>query len=538
MVHLSKRNNIKSFLNYCKAKYLNPLLINKNEDIIKETSILKNNNLYSRKESNVFIEILKSSFIKFRGQKINEEINNHNNIINNSSHNNNHNIYHDTNKKKKKQYEEKHNVFHTENMHKEVLLCMDVLQYEEDKVNRELHLLHSYFNKERTNIDPYTLCESKIKNIDEYIYNIIKTNYKNIDEFITYIYLYKGKRFRVILSILLKNILHHIDNVSKIKTNFKNRNIQRKFFKSNKLTSNYLSNKLKLYNLKITQKKNICEKTVLDNQCKIIAASEIIHMGSLLHDDVIDDSNKRRGVIALHKKFGNKISILSGDYLLARASSIFAGTGSPKICRSFSYVVESLIKGEFLQRNLKFNNVEEALKMYLIKSYHKTASLFSHLFACIAILSFKNDTIIQLCFNLGLHIGMAFQLYDDYLDYKIDDNTNKPILNDLKNNIKTAPLLFSYNYNPQVILQLINKNSYTNNDIENILYYIQHSNSMKKNELCSLLHIKKASDILYSLISHCNKPSTNKNNTKHDDIKQSSEALINLILNVLSRNVK
>lgn len=163
MVHLSKRNNIKSFLNYCKAKYLNPLLINKNEDIIKETSILKNNNLYSRKESNVFIEILKSSFIKFRGQKINEEINNHNNIINNSSHNNNHNIYHDTNKKKKQQYEEKHNVFHTENMHKEVLLCMDVLQYEEDKVNRELHLLHSYFNKERTNIDPYTLCESKIK---------------------------------------------------------------------------------------------------------------------------------------------------------------------------------------------------------------------------------------------------------------------------------------------------------------------------------------------------------------------------------------
>ncbi|SBS80855.1 octaprenyl pyrophosphate synthase, putative [Plasmodium ovale] len=519
MLVLSRTKSMMGFLNYCKEKCMNSFLINKSNNILKQNGIHKNKlNIYKQNGSNIFVDLIKASLFKIKGKKYQS---NENQVHIN---------------KKKESYGDNNSILYTEKVYNEILLCMDVLQYEEEQVNHELNYLHDYFKKIKSNIDPYILCENKIKNIDQYIYNIIKTDYNNIDEFITYIYLYQGKKFRIILSILLKNILCYIDNKN-FKNNFKFRNIQRnncKHLCNNK--NNIVHKKLRIIN---TSYNNISQKKIVENQYKIIAASEIIHMGSLLHDDVIDESNKRRGALALHKKYGNKISVLSGDFLLARASSVFAATGYPQICRRFSYVVESLIKGEFLQTNLKFNTIEEALKTYFIKTYHKTASLFSHLFACIAILSFKNDKITELCFNLGLHIGMAFQLYDDYLDYKLDTTTNKPILNDLKNNIKTAPLLFSYNYNPETILSLVNKKSLSSNDIKNILFYINNTNSMKKNELCSLLHIKKASDILSSIISYCR---TTKNAQKITsekiDINQSREALTNLILNILSRGSK
>ncbi|CRG98841.1 octaprenyl pyrophosphate synthase, putative [Plasmodium relictum] len=505
MILLSKKKNVKGFLNYCKTKCYNSL-INKNDGIFRK-KIVHNNLYYVKKVSNVFLELIKSSFNKFKEKNLNNET---------------------PQLKKVLEFCENNNLIYTESLYKEILMCMNVLHYKDEKVDNELNYLRNYFKSKKSDIDPFTLCENKIKKVDEYIYNIIKTNYKNIDEYTTYIYLCQGKKFRIIVGILLKNILSYVDSSSS-KNNFKYHNIQRNKYKSY-INKNYISKKRAMMN----SPNHISKEQINENQYKIIAASEIVHMGSLLHDDVIDESEKRRGILTLHKKYGNKISILSGDFLLARASSVFADIGIPNICRRFAYVVESLIKGEFLQKNLRFNNVEDALKIYLIKSYHKTASLFSHLFACIAIISFKNENIIQLCFNLGLHIGMAFQLYDDYLDYKVSDDKKKPLLNDIKNNIKTAPLLFSYNYNPDVILSLINKTSFSNNDIDNILFYINSTNSMKKNELCSLLHIKKASDILSLLVSHCR---TNSNNEKKK-INEHKEALINLIFNILTRNIK
>ncbi|CAA9986822.1 octaprenyl pyrophosphate synthase, putative [Plasmodium knowlesi strain H] len=522
MILLSRKKNIKEFLNYCKRKCLNSLLTNKNDDPIKGVLPWRRNGILldKGKNSNFLVELLKSYPIKLTG-----------NYIKNKISSDIHKIAFDTCGIGNTKY--------SENMYEEILLCMKVLTYEDEQVEKELTSLQDYFKNIKSGIDPYILCENKIKNIDEHIYNIIKTDYNNLDEFITYIYHYQGKKFRVILSILLKSILCYVDNVSS-KNNFKFRNIQRNYSKSVKSTNsaNNIIAKKKLAIINYASN-NISKKEIGVNQCRIIAASEIIHMGSLLHDDVIDDSNNRRGALALHKKYGNKISILSGDFLLARASSVFASIGCPQICKRFAYVVESLIKGELLQTNLKFNNIEDALKTYFIKTYHKTASLFSHLFACMAILSFKNEKIINLCFNLGLHIGMAFQLYDDYLDYKPDKKTNKPILNDLNNSIKTAPFLFSYNYNPDVVLSLINKKTLSDTDINNILFYIHSTNSLKKNELCSLLHIKRAADILISIISYCRMPkNAEKANSQRNDINQSREALINLVLNILSRGAK
>ncbi|EUD69754.1 hypothetical protein YYG_04974 [Plasmodium vinckei petteri] len=542
MIVFSKKKHTPGFFDFCLKKCMNYLPITKDNSYINQTTASRYN-IYSSAEnhngpSNLFMEMLKFYAFKAKRKNLNTELPNEVNTTKSVPSN-----------------EIDSSVLFSQNTNNEVLLCLNILKYNDEQVNNELNYLHNYFKKIKCRTDPYTLCENKIKNIDEHIYNIIKTDYSNINEFVTYIYQYKGKRFRVILSILLKNILTYIDNVTP-KNNSKFRNIQRNISKTAQNANQNNRHKdvtllSKLYSRKNLLKKKIMQITkncdnniytknkILENQCKIIAASEIIHMGSLLHDDVIDESEKRRGSLSLHKKYGNKVSILSGDFLLARACSVFANIGYPEICKRFSYVIESLIKGEFLQANLKSTNIEDALKAYLIKSYHKTASLFSHLFACIAIISFQNEKIIELCFNLGLHIGMAFQLYDDYLDYKIDPKTNQPILNDIKNNIKTAPLLFSYNYNPNNVLSLINKKYLSNDDIQDVLFYIKESNSMKKNELCSLMHMKKAADILESLISYCKlSKNTELQNYQKNEIDQSRAALTSLIFNTLTRNTK
>ncbi|ETB57033.1 hypothetical protein YYC_04883 [Plasmodium yoelii 17X] len=540
MIVFSKKKHTPGFFDFCFKKCMNYLPITKDNT----QSAASKYNIYSSVEnnngsSNIFMEILNYYTFKIKRKNLNTELFNQDN----------------TNKSVVSNEIDK-SMLYSQNVNNEVLLCLNILKYKDEQVDNELNYLYNYFTKIKCRIDPYKLCENKIKNIDEHIYNIIKTDYNNINEFVTYIYQYKGKKFRVILSILLKNILTYIDNVTP-KNNPKFRNIQRNISKT--IQNNHQNNQHRHINIlnKLYLRKNILNKKILqinknydnnniytknmilENQCKIIAASEIIHMGSLLHDDVIDESEKRRGSLSLHKKYGNKVSILSGDFLLARACSVFASIGYPEICKRFSYVIESLIKGEFLQTNLNYNNIEDALKTYLIKSYHKTASLFSHLFACIAIISFQNDKITELCFNLGLHIGMAFQLYDDYLDYKINPKTNQPILNDIKNNIKTAPLLFSYSYNPNNVLSLINKKYLSNDDIQNVLFYIKESNSMKKNELCSLLHMKKAADILESLISYCKTSNNIKlQNYQKNEIDQSKAALTSLIFNMLTRTTK
>lgn len=451
---------------------------------------------------------------------------------------------------------EKLNIKYAENMYKEILLCKDVLYYNEQQVDEKLKELYEGLKTKTNDIDPYILCESNLNKINSQLYDIIKMEYKNLNEFTTYMYTHRGKGFRILIGILLRNILSLMDSISE-KRNLKDRKmtrlIQKKEIRKLEKTLTYLTdstkNRVKLKNtenerekgkgVRKTESLTHYREKIFENQSKIIAASEIVHMGSLLHDDVIDSSDYRRKTLALHKKYNTKISVLSGDFLFGRAGSIFASVGSPDICRIFSYIVESLIKGEFLQVNLQFKSIEEAINVYLVKSFHKTAALISHLFACIAILACKNEHIVQLCFQLGLHVGMAFQLYDDYLDFTLNEETQSFLLQDLKNNIKTAPVLFSYWYYPEKVLHWINKKYLTQTEIDEIFDSIQKSNGLKKNLLCTLLHLKKATDILSLLLEQCKIPKCNAQILEEKQKMQDHiTALTNLVFKILSRSSK
>eukprot|EP00887_Chlorella_sp_A99_P002303 scaffold10.g2303.t1 len=166
-------------------------------------------------------------------------------------------------------------------------------------------------------------------------------------------------------------------------------------------------------------------------QQRVAEITELIHVASLLHDDVIDNANTRRGMKAL-----NTVAILAGDFLLARASVTLASLRN-------SEVLEHLVAGEILQLTA---DPEEALSMdhYLRKTFFKTASLMANSCKSVAILGGYPADVCQDAWDYGRHLGLAFQLVDDVMDFtSTAAEMGKPALNDLRSGLATAPVLFA-----------------------------------------------------------------------------------------------
>lgn len=175
------------------------------------------------------------------------------------------------------------------------------------------------------------------------------------------------------------------------------------------------------------------------------SVTEMMHTASLIHDDVLDDAAIRRGREAVHKAYGNKVAILAGDFLLARASRLLSSLGDARIVELLSTTLEHLTLGEMLQ-----STSISTLQTYMAKSFYKTASLLSHSAQAIAALSEAAPAQVllereRLCFALGKHIGLAFQLIDDLLDFTQSSLIfGKPSEGaDLRAGLATAPVLFA-----------------------------------------------------------------------------------------------
>lgn len=180
-------------------------------------------------------------------------------------------------------------------------------------------------------------------------------------------------------------------------------------------------------------------------------AIELLHMASLIHDDLIDDAELRRGKETAHKKFGRKEAVFIGDYLLSQTFDIFFEYLEKENLIRVNKSVRLLCEGEIeeSEKNLDF---KISLKDYYRRIRHKTALLFalsSYLGAYLGGLRNKN---LNLLYKLGLEIGMAFQIRDDILDFDGDKNQiGKNLYQDLHEGIITLPLIL-----------LLNKKEYQN----------------------------------------------------------------------------
>jgi len=172
---------------------------------------------------------------------------------------------------------------------------------------------------------------------------------------------------------------------------------------------------------------------------------EMIHVASLIHDDVLDEADTRRGGEAVHKLYSNKVAVLAGDYLLARASVLLARLENTAVVQIMATALESLVAGEIMQLKAPPESLLE-MESYLRKSYYKTASLICYACRSTALLGGHayGSTVATACEEFGFHLGLAYQIQDDILDFTAAASVlGKPALADMDLGLSTAPILYA-----------------------------------------------------------------------------------------------
>ena len=190
---------------------------------------------------------------------------------------------------------------------------------------------------------------------------------------------------------------------------------------------------------------------ILPSQKRLAEITELIHTASLLHDDVIDDSESRRSLPSANLSFGNKMAVLAGDFLLGRASVALARLRDAEVVELLATVIANLVEGEFMQlKNTAQDEArpvwtEDTITYYLHKTYLKSASLISKSCRAAALLGQCTPDVVEAAYAYGRNLGLAFQLVDDMLDYTISgEELGKPAGADLELGLATAPLLFAW----------------------------------------------------------------------------------------------
>lgn len=171
---------------------------------------------------------------------------------------------------------------------------------------------------------------------------------------------------------------------------------------------------------------------------------ELLHTATLVHDDVVDDSNERRGFFSINALWKNKIAVLVGDFLLSRGLLLAVENNDFDLLKIVSQAVKEMSEGELLQiekaRNL---DIKEEIYYEIIRK--KTASLIASCCACGAASTIDNADTIKKMHQFGEYVGIAFQIKDDLFDYEKSRETGKPHGIDIKEQKMTLPLIYMLN---------------------------------------------------------------------------------------------
>ncbi|MDZ8025433.1 MAG: solanesyl diphosphate synthase [Nostoc sp. SerVER01] len=240
----------------------------------------------------------------------------------------------------------------------------------------------------------------------------------------------------------------------------------------------------------------ISRATMLDQEIsprhrRLAEITEMIHTASLVHDDVVDESDVRRGVPTVHSLFGNRIAILAGDFLFAQSSWYLANLDNLEVVKLLSEVIMDLATGE-IQQGLNRFDASISIETYLQKSYYKTASLIANSSKAAGLLSEVSRETVEHMYSYGRHLGIAFQIVDDILDFtSTTDTLGKPVASDLKSGHLTAPVLFALAEKPYLEV-LIEREFAQEGDLEQALVLIQDSQGIQQARELAADHTKLA----------------------------------------------
>ncbi|XP_010428979.1 PREDICTED: solanesyl diphosphate synthase 1-like [Camelina sativa] len=177
---------------------------------------------------------------------------------------------------------------------------------------------------------------------------------------------------------------------------------------------------------------------------------EMIHTASLIHDDVLDESDMRRGKETVHELFGTRVAVLAGDFMFAQASWYLANLENLEVIKLISQVIKDFASGEIKQASSLFD-CDTKLDDYLLKSFYKTASLVAASTKGAAIFSSVENNVTEQMYEFGKNLGLSFQVVDDILDFtQSTEQLGKPSGSDLAKGNLTAPVIFALEKEPRL----------------------------------------------------------------------------------------
>jgi all-trans-nonaprenyl-diphosphate synthase len=236
---------------------------------------------------------------------------------------------------------------------------------------------------------------------------------------------------------------------------------------------------------------------ITERHRRLAEITEMIHTASLVHDDVVDESEVRRGIPTVHSSFGSRIAVLAGDFLFAQSSWYLANLDNLQVVKLLSEVIKDFAEGEIQQGLNRFSTV--SIDAYLEKSYYKTASLMANSAKAAAVLSDVSDAQVEQLYGYGRHLGLAFQIVDDILDFTgSTEDLGKPAGSDLKSGNLTAPVLYTLEEKPYLEV-LIEREFAQEGDLEQALALVRDGRGIERSRELANHHAKLAIGYLSEL---------------------------------------
>ena len=244
------------------------------------------------------------------------------------------------------------------------------------------------------------------------------------------------------------------------------------------------------------------------------ATVEFFHTASLIHDDIVDESDSRRGLASVNFTYGNKVAVLIGDFLLANSLLCSVKTGNTRLVEIISIAAQNLADGELLQLdNVKNTEISEDIYYHIIRN--KTAALFAACAEGGALSVGASESDIERLKSFGEIVGMCFQIRDDIFDYEKDSRIGKPYGNDMKEGKLTLPLIHVlFKMKDEEMFKIayrIKEGNVTDDEIERIVEFTKINGGIdyaKKvmgeyaERAKALLSVYPDSDVKQSLISY------------------------------------
>lgn len=236
----------------------------------------------------------------------------------------------------------------------------------------------------------------------------------------------------------------------------------------------------------------ISRATMLDSDItprhrRLAEITEMIHTASLVHDDVVDESAVRRSVPTVNSLFNNRVAVLAGDFLFGQSAWYLANLDNLEVVKLLSEVIKDMAEGE-IQQGLNRFDTTTTIEKYLEKTYYKTASLIANSAKAAGLLSGVSSELAANLYRYGRHLGLAFQIVDDILDFTASTEVlGKPAGSDLISGNLTAPVLYALEEQPYLEV-LIEREFAQPEDVNQALALVRESQGIERSRQLAAHH--------------------------------------------------